>query len=213
MTVFLVILSVLILVALLYLIYIFTNKSGNGGQIEQQRIMMDFSSRLSQEIQDIRKEITDTTGKSRTEIQDRLDKINNELMSYQKTTNTTLQNQFENSQKIIKDITEKLTEIGGTNQQVLGFAQQTKSLENILKNPKQRGILGEYFLETLLGNVLAPNQYKMQYSFNSGEIVDAVVFFNDRIIPIDSKFSLEKYNRMVESEDPAMKESYEKEFK
>jgi len=213
MTTFLVIICVLILVALLYLIYKFNNKTDETGQIEQQRVMMDFSARLSQEIQEIRKEITDTTGKNREEIQNRLDKMNNELMSYQKTTNSTLQNQFESSQKIIKDITEKLTEIGGTNQQVLGFAQQMKSLENILKNPKQRGILGEYFLETLLGNVLAPNQYKMQYSFNSGEIVDAVVFFNDKVIPIDSKFSLEKYNLMVETDDPIMKEDYEKEFK
>ncbi len=214
MNVFLIILCSLILVALLYLIYSLKN-NGNDDRIalQQQQLFMDFSSRMSQEIQNVRKEITETTGKSREEVQDRLDKINKELLDFQKSTNVTMQNQFESSKKVISDITEKLTEIGGTNKQVLGFAQQMKSLEHILKNPKQRGVLGEYFLESLLNNVLAPGQYKMQYQFESGELVDAVVFFNKKIIPIDSKFSLEKYNLMVETDDPVQRESYEREFK
>jgi len=95
------------------------------------------------------------------------------------------------SNKMISEITEKLTKLDDTNKQVIGFAEQLQSLENILKNPKQRGILGEYYLETLLKNIFAPSQYQMQYKFSDGEIVDAVVFLKDQIIPIDSKFSLE----------------------
>ncbi|MDP2593348.1 MAG: DNA recombination protein RmuC, partial [bacterium] len=84
---------------------------------------------------------------------------------------------------------------------------------DILKNPKQRGtVLGEYFLETLLKNVLPPGQYKMQYAFQNGEIVDAVVFVKDKIIPIDSKFSLENYNRLIEEKNPAERERLEKLF-
>ena len=195
MTALLVVISILILFAIAYLIYL--QKTGNSDEInalKQQQSLMELSSKLSQEVGEIRKEITDTTGKNREEIQNRLDLINKELMGFQKNTTNTIQTQFDTSQRVIKEITEKLTEIGGTNEQVLGFAKQMKSLEHILKNPKQRGVLGEYFLETLLANVLAPNQYKMQYKFTSGEIVDAVVFFNDKVIPIDSKFSLEKYN-------------------
>jgi DNA recombination protein RmuC len=81
-----------------------------------------------------------------------------------------------------------------------------------LKNPKQRGILGEYYLETLLKNVLAPSQYQMQYGFKNGEIVDCAVFVKDKIIPVDSKFSLENYNRMVETTDKTEKERLEKLF-
>ncbi len=213
MTIFLVIICILILGALVYLIYLQKDKGTDQSTIQQQQMFMDFSSKMSDDIQNVRKEINDTSGKNRVEIQNRLDNINKELLSFQKNTTNTMQNQFESSRKVIADITEKLTEIGGTNKQVLGFAQQMKSLENILKNPKQRGILGEYFLESLLNNVLAPNQYKMQYRFDSGEIVDAVVFFNDKVIPIDSKFSLEKYNLMVETDDPVLRETYEKEFK
>jgi DNA recombination protein RmuC len=88
-----------------------------------------------------------------------------------------------------------------------------KSLENILKNPKQRGILGEYILETLLGNILPPTQYQMQYSFKNGTIVDAAIFYNDLVIPIDAKFSLEKYNLMMQETDKDKRDKLEKEFK
>ncbi|HUT22435.1 MAG TPA: DNA recombination protein RmuC [Candidatus Bipolaricaulota bacterium] len=124
-----------------------------------------------------------------------------------------IQTQFGQSAKIIRDVTEKLTKLDDTNKQVMGFAEQLQSLENILKNPKQRGILGEYYLETLLKNVFAPNQYQLQYKFTDGEIVDAVIFIKDYIIPIDSKFSLENYNKIVEEKDPTRHEQLEKLFK
>jgi DNA recombination protein RmuC len=121
--------------------------------------------------------------------------------------------QLGESGKVVKDVTEALTRLGETNKQVVSFAEQMKSLENILKNPKQRGILGEYFLETLLGNVLAPQQYQMQYKFKNGDIVDAAIFVKDRIIPIDAKFSLEKYNMLMQEQDKTRREQLEKEFK
>jgi DNA recombination protein RmuC len=106
-----------------------------------------------------------------------------------------------------------LTKLDETNKQVVGFAEQMKSLENILKNPKQRGILGEYFLETLLGNVLPPGTYKMQYDFKDGETVDAAVFVGKQIIPIDAKFSLEKYNLIMNETSKDKREELEKEFR
>ncbi len=116
------------------------------------------------------------------------------------------------SSKIIRDVTERLTRLDETNKQVISFTDQLQSLQDILKNPKQRGILGEYYLETLLKNVLPPGSYQMQYTFPDGNIVDAVVFVKDKIIPIDSKFSLENYNRLVEERDPVEKERLEKSF-
>jgi DNA recombination protein RmuC len=116
------------------------------------------------------------------------------------------------SNKIIRDVTEKLTRLDETNKQVISFADQLQSLQDILKNPKQRGILGEYYLETVLKNVLPPGSYQMQYAFPDGNIVDAVVFVKDKIIPIDSKFSLENYNRMVEEQNPADKKRLETVF-
>jgi DNA recombination protein RmuC len=123
-----------------------------------------------------------------------------------------LKHQSTESFNIIRDITEKLTRLDETNKQVVSFADQLQNLQDILKNPKQRGILGEYYLETLLKNVLAPGQYKIQYEFKNGEIVDAAVFVKDKIIPVDSKFSLENYNRLIDARDPSEKERLEKAF-
>ena len=126
---------------------------------------------------------------------------------------SSFQTQSSEANKIIRDVTERLTKLDETNKQVVNFTDQLRSLQDILKNPKQRGILGEYYLETLLKNVLPTGSYQMQYPFSDGTIVDAVVFVKDKIIPIDSKFSLENYNRLVEEGDPAEKERLEKAFK
>lgn len=123
-----------------------------------------------------------------------------------------LRTQFSESAKLIRNVTEGLTKLDETNKQVVSFADQLQNLQDILKNPKQRGVLGEYYLETLLKNVLPPGSFKMQYPFPDGSIVDAVVFVKDRVIPIDSKFSLENYNRLVEEKNPAEKERLEKVF-
>jgi DNA recombination protein RmuC len=135
--------------------------------------------------------------------------VDNKLGESHKQVRESLQFHSSESNKIIRDVTERLTRLDETNKQVISFADQLQSLENILKNPKQRGILGEYYLETVLKNVLPPGSYQMQYPFPDGTIVDAVVFVKDKIIPIDSKFSLENYNKMVEEKDSTEKKRLE----
>lgn len=120
--------------------------------------------------------------------------------------------QLSESTKIVREVTEGLTKLGETNKQVVGFAEQLKQLQDVLKNPKQRGILGEYYLETVLQNVLPPGSFQMQYAFKNGEIVDAAVFVKDKVIPVDSKFSLENYNRMINARDEKERTEIEKSF-
>ena len=135
--------------------------------------------------------------------------VDNKIGESHKQMNESLKFHSSESNKIIRDVTEKLTRLDETNKQVISFADQLQSLQDILKNPKQRGILGEYYLETVLKNVLPPGSYQMQYAFPDGNIVDAVVFVKDKIIPIDSKFSLENYNRVIEETNPAEKKKLE----
>jgi DNA recombination protein RmuC len=146
--------------------------------------------------------------------------VDSKLTESSKTMFTTAQSQFSESQKLVDkflreltQMTEKVTRVEETGKQMVGFADQLQSLQDILKNPKQRGILGEYYLETLLKNVLPSGSYQMQYAFKDATIVDAVVFVKDKIIPIDSKFSLENYNRLAEERDPVERERLEKLFK
>lgn len=141
------------------------------------------------------------------QLTERLDK-NQELMR------DSLQKQFGASHKIIAEVTERLTKLDETNKRVVDVADELKTLQNVLQNPKQRGGLGEYYLETVLANVLPPSVYEMQYKFKDGEIVDAIIKLDkNRILPIDSKFSLENYNRLVETTDKQMRETLVKTFK
>ncbi len=126
--------------------------------------------------------------------------------------NESVKTQFSESSKLIRDVTQGLTKLDETNRQVISFADQLQNLQDIFKNPKQRGVVGEYYLETLLKNVLPPGSFQMQYAFKDGTIVDAAVFVKDKIIPVDSKFSLENYNRIIEAKDPTERERLEKIF-
>ncbi|MFH1623665.1 MAG: DNA recombination protein RmuC, partial [Pseudomonadota bacterium] len=138
--------------------------------------------------------------------------VDQKMSETNKMMNESVRTQFGESAKLIREVTQGLTKLDETNRQVVSFTDQLQSLQDILKNPKQRGVLGEYYLETLLKNVLPPGSYQMQYAFPDGTIVDAVVFVKDKIIPIDSKFSLENYNRIVEEKNPTEKEKLEKLF-
>jgi DNA recombination protein RmuC len=112
----------------------------------------------------------------------------------------------------LRNVVAKTSEVGESSKQVFQVADQLRELQDILKNPKQRGVLGEYYLETVLQNVLPPESFKMQHAFSDGEIVDAAVYVKDKVIPVDSKFSLENYNRFVSAPDGEDKVKFEKAF-
>ncbi|KKU14945.1 hypothetical protein A3I34_01595 [Candidatus Jorgensenbacteria bacterium RIFCSPLOWO2_02_FULL_45_12] len=145
-------------------------------------------------------------------LQNQLNEMNRMVDSRVSESTRVMERQFAESAKIIRDVTDRLAKLDETNRQVVGFADQLQSLQDILKNPKQRGVLGEYYLETLLKNVLPPGSYEMQYAFKDGMIVDAAVFVRDKIIPVDSKFSLENYNRITEARDDSERDRFEKLF-
>ncbi|MFA5127687.1 MAG: DNA recombination protein RmuC [Patescibacteria group bacterium] len=146
-------------------------------------------------------------------VDSKISETNKAMNDTQSSLHKTIQTQFGQNIKVITDITERLTKLDETNKQIIGFADQLQSLEDVLQNPKQRGILGEYFLENVLKNVLPPGSFQMQYKFPDGDIVDAVVFVKDKLIPIDSKFSLENYNKIVAEKDPERRTELEKLFK
>ena len=111
--------------------------------------------------------------------------------------------QFRESRELIQDINKEMneqlrnvvkgvTEVGESSKQVFQVADQLKELQDILKN------------------VLPPDSFQMQYAFSDGEIVDAAVFVKGKVIPVDSKFSLENYNRFATAKDGAEKVQFEK---
>ncbi|MDQ5982008.1 MAG: recombination protein RmuC [Patescibacteria group bacterium] len=136
---------------------------------------------------------------------DRLERNNTSIQS-------AVQKQLAESAKLVADVTERLTKLDETNKRVVDVATELKMLQNVLQNPKQRGVIGEYYLEQILKNTLPPGAFTLQYKLGDGMIVDAVIHYEDKLLPLDSKFSLENYNRMLEAKG-AEKEGYEKLFK
>src|SRR5665213_322452 len=151
--------------------------------------------------------------KNVTQLKDGLQK---QLSDQLGASNKQMTAQFAASSKIIADVTQKLTELDRTNKNVGDIASELKTLQNVLQNPKQRGVLGEYYLEQILKNTLPPGAYQLQYKLAEGLTVDAVVKLDDKILPIDSKFSLENYNRLIdakEAERPALERAFKEDLK
>lgn len=121
--------------------------------------------------------------------------------------------QLSASNKIVADVSKQLEALKSTNQQVISVTDELRTLQKVLTNPKQRGNVGEIHLETILQNILPPGVFQMQYSFKNGEAVDAVIFVDKFIVPIDSKFSLENYNRLLDEKDELAKLRFSAEFK
>ena len=195
-----------IIVTAVVVFFISKNKGGDNGSVVR-------------ELNAVREEIGRMNADHRKELQNRLDRIDDQIDKKMQHSQTTIQEQFKQTSKIISDVTEKLTTLDNTNKQVLDFSSQLQNLQNILKNPKQRGVLGEYWLETLLSNVLPQGSYQMQYPMGDDEktdkklIADAIIRIREQIIPIDAKFSLENYNRMAEEHDADKRAELENELK
>ena len=123
-------------------------------------------------------------------------------------------------QEINREVNEQLrgvikgvTEVQESSKQVFTVAEQLQNLEKVLKHQKQRGNLGEASLQLALENILPATAYKLQFGFPGGEVVDAVIETKDGLIPVDAKFSLDNYRRLVDEPDEVRQEELEKEFK
>jgi DNA recombination protein RmuC len=113
----------------------------------------------------------------------------------------------------LRRVTKEVAEVSESNKKVFDVGEQLQNLEKVLKHQKQRGNLGEASLQLALENMLPAGAYKLQYQFPGGETVDAIIETKDGMIPVDAKFSLDNYRRLVDATSDAEREVLEKEFK
>ncbi|MFT6361158.1 MAG: DNA recombination protein RmuC [Candidatus Paceibacteria bacterium] len=151
--------------------------------------------------------------------------MDEKITGSQKDMSEAVRSQFSESQKLIQrineqmnqslvNVTKEISETKETNKQVFELAGQLSDLEKVLKNQKTRGNLGEMGLELILSNILSPTNYQMQYLFEDGKIVDAIIKTeNDKFIPVDAKFSLDNYRRLVDEDNEDKRADLEKAFK
>tara|TARA_B100000508_G_C11458618_1_gene278042 strand:- start:1504 stop:2574 length:1071 start_codon:yes stop_codon:yes gene_type:complete len=196
MEILLIVLLVVILSILVYNSFFKTESKSEDdkGLLLLQQQLQDMSKTMDSKLSEANKSMQEGSRMQFRESRELIQEINKEM----------------NEQ--LRNVVERTTEVSESSKQVFQVADQLKELQNILKNPKQRGVLGEYYLETVLNNVLPPDSFQMQYGFEDGEIVDAAVFVKGKVIPVDSKFSLENYNRFIEAADGNDKVQFEKAF-
>lgn len=182
-------------------------------QLQKSKAVPDNSALLIKEdLSRLSDDITKFKEGLQNQLTERMDK-NQELMR------ESIMKQFTASSKLITDVTERLTKLDETNKRVVNVADELRILQNVLQNPKQRGVLGEYYLSQVLENVLPPERFKLQYKICKDDqgrdlICDAVIILDKgRLLPVDSKFSLENYNRLVEEKDAVQRDVHAKAFK
>jgi DNA recombination protein RmuC len=150
-------------------------------------------------------------------LQDQLERLRstmeNKLERGQSELHQVLHRQTSESSRVMNDIIRELTEVKEGNKQVFSMTEQLQNLEKVLTHQKQRGNLGEASLELILSNMLAPGQYEMQYRFKDAEVVDAVIHTKEGIIPVDAKYSLDNYQRLMNAVDEEDTAYYQNEFK
>lgn len=201
------VLIILIIVLIILAIVILNKLSKTQNSSDEKGIKMLHDSlahlwqNLDRKISDSSRNIDEKLGKT-SEILDRKLNDSHKMMgeNMSKTFDTSSRINRE-ANKAIEEITKKMTKIEETNAQIKDIWGQLKWLENILKNPKQRGNLWEYFLKELLENVFGEWQYQLQFPIPWAGIVDAALFIGKKIIPIDSKFPQENYDRLIVAED------------
>lgn len=196
MEIVLVVLGVLVVVLLIAVLFVLlkNNKPDTGSSLM-----------LKADVTELNKNVTELKDGLQKQLSDQLGASNKQIAS-----------QSAASIKILEQVTEKLTKLEGTNKNVGDIASELKTLQNVLQNPKQRGVIGEFYLDQILKNILPPGTYQLQYKIADGMIVDAVIKLDDKVLPIDSKFPLENYNRLVEAkeaEKPALDRAFKEDLK
>jgi DNA recombination protein RmuC len=207
-TLTMVLLSVLVIAVVAVILLLLRKRDGS-----DMAVLAEKMTNLNEQNKELRQMLDSKLSETHRTTQEHFGKTSDAMQSINEQTQRAMASIHSQSQKIISEVTEKLTKLDETNKQVVNFSAQLQNLQDILKNPKQRGVLGEYFLEETLKNVLPPNSYQMQYAFKDGTIVDAVVFVKDKVIPVDSKFSLETYEKILNTNDAEMREKLEKQFR
>jgi len=126
------------------------------------------------------------------------------LQSLQKNTQS-LNERLDNAARVIGQVQKNIGEFSE-------IGRGMKELQEFLQSPKLRGNLGEQVLKELLQQYLPKQSFHLQYTFKSGEKVDAAIKTSAGIIPVDSKFPAENFRKMMSAKDTAAKKSFEKAF-
>jgi DNA recombination protein RmuC len=156
---------------------------------------------LQREIEASRSETRQTQTDTLASVRQELHQFMSQIVAQMGQVGSGVQEQLRHVTDVVGAVQGSLGKLGEATQRVFDVGKDIAGLEQILKSPKVRGGLGEIFLENLLAQMLPQEHYVLQHTFSTGDRVDAVVRIGGRLVPVDAKFPLENFRRMLEETD------------
>jgi DNA recombination protein RmuC len=174
---------------------------------------------MQQQMEQLRGQTKEGLDKNISQLIDNQNVINKNLSDIMDRVNKSLQNssvdinrRLDNAAKVIGDVQRNIGELSTASKQIFEVGKNIASLQEILQPPKLRGGIGEQFLGELLSQILPPKFFTLQHQFSSGERVDAVIKLGQKLVPIDSKFPLDNFRRIIESKTEEERRTNQKAF-
>lgn len=171
--------------------------------VQDQSVSL-FQQQLENLRENLRQTLVDNTNQVTLQLKNNIEAMLN--------TNKTVGDRLDTAAKVVSDLSVKMTKVEDVSKRMLEVGKDIASLQQILKAPKLRGSFGEYLLADLLSQMLPQDNYELQYGFKNGERVDAVIKTAQGIVPIDAKFPLESFQRLIATNDEDEKKQHRKEF-
>lgn len=186
----------------------------------EQGVRNDALLLMQQQVEQLRKQLSETLSTNALSMQQQLSQVTNQVNSQLKTVNQQLStatgqigNRLENAARVVGEVKQNLGELNKATQQVYDVGKDISSLQEILRAPKLRGSLGELFLGELLSQILPPTHFGLQHRFKNNEVVDAVIHLGPAMVPVDSKFPLENFRRLIDATGSEDKKGYSRKFR
>jgi DNA recombination protein RmuC len=202
--------SLMMLLVVVILIVILLLRLSSRKEVNSSETVLLFQQQIDALRGEVSQNLKNTSDTLATSLKNTTDVVLQQLNSvtHQLQNNTgQMGSRLDNAAKVIQDVQNKLGELGQATQEIKELGQSVSKLEEMLKAPKLRGGLGELLLEDLLKQVLPANAYGVQYRFKGGQAVDAIIRLADRMVPVDSKFPLENFQKMLDAKSEQEKKS------
>jgi len=204
MEIILISLAVLFCCATLFLLFLILRRKNSQPPLSDEHplvVMQQYVESLKSDMRASLQQVTDN-------VNQQMLLITNQMQSQ----TSTVGSRLDTATRVIGDVQKNLGELGQAAREIKEVGQNVAKLEELLRAPKLRGNLGEYLLEDLLKQVIPSGFFRMQHQFRSGQTVDAVIITSGNLVPIDSKFPLENFRKMISSPDDQTKKAFRKSF-
>ena len=189
-----VVIAVLVVVVVGLLVWLIISSSANAEKMAGQQASIGL---LQQQLEGLKAAQDDAK-----------DKLQKSLLDGQ----TNISRNMQAGQEVLDRLNKQIGELQGTNKQMMQIGTEVRRLQDILSSPKLRGQMGEWSLENLLATILPKDSYKLQYTFRDGKTVDALIKLTDFSVPIDAKFPLPAFEKVVKAEAEEEKTKLRRQF-